>query len=378
MARRGHGEGTKHRRSDGRWEWRLTLPDGERRSFYGKTEREARDKKNAALLAIERGEAITSASPTVAAWVQTWLDASAERVRPSTLAMYRRVLTLHVVPRLGRVKLRDLTAAQVNRSLAGMVADGLAPSTANRVRGVLRAALADAQRQGIVTRNAASLATPRREAGERVAPYTPEEARQLIARSREERYGPLLTVALATGLRLGELLALRWEQVDLDARTLRVVATLTWEGTTPVYGPPKSASSRRTVRLTGVALDGLRRARAMVATWRLAFRDWQDHGLVFPTMKGTPQHAGNVTPRCQDVMRRAGVPVKRFHDLRHFFASTMLAEGVDMYVVKEMLGHSTISTTVDIYGHLVERAASDAADALDRALGDDDSGLRAV
>lgn len=379
MVRRGHHEGTRHKRTDGRWEWRITLPDGKRRSFYGKTEREARDKKNAALKDAAAGLQLDGERITVAQYLDGWLLVSAERVRPTTLHTYRRHITDHIVPHIGTIRLRDLTAAQVNRMLAAWITEGLAPTTTNGMRSTLRVALSAAEREGLVLRNAAKLSTPRRTDGLRVVPYTPEEARQLIEYSREHPMGPLIALALATGLRQGELLALRWSDIDLDARTLHVRRTLTWlVGERPVFGDPKTQGSRRSVRLTTVALDALRRQRALVAGYRLLMgQRWPEGDLVFPTGEGTPLRAASVYQRTRKLMDEAGVPLKRFHDLRHSTASFLLGEGLDLFAVKEVLGHSSIATTADIYGHLGDRLASTVADAIDNVLGEDE-GLRAV
>lgn len=384
MARRGHGEGTRHRRSDGRWEWRITMPDGRRRSFYGKTEREARDKKNRALREAETGY-VPDARLTVGAYLARWLvEVAPERVRPTTLRRYVSHVEAHIAPELGDVKLARLTTAQVNRMLSGMIEGGLKPSTVNVVLSTLRTALAQAEREGLVSRNVATAATARRVVVSRAEPYTVDEARALISGARDHREGPLLAFLLATGLRIGEALALRWAHVDFDARSMRVEATLTWRAgnpRTPVFGPPKSETSRRVVRLTGVALDALRRQRAQVNGWRLlGGPHWDHYDLVFPTMRGRPRDLTNVTRGVRAAMELAGVPVKRIHDLRHSTAAFLLASGMSMFEVKEMLGHANITMTIDTYGHLSEARAVEVADAIDRALGDDktDHKARAV
>lgn len=373
MARRSHGEGTRHKRADGRWEWRVTMPDGRRRSFYGRTEREARDKKNRALREYEQGLRASSEKLTVATYLRSWLDGSlSERARPSTVRSYRQQIEHHLIPALGHIKLRDLEVMHVNAMLADLVAGGLSPQSANVARKVLTTALQSAVKQGLILRNVASLSDPRREDARDVVPYSPEEARALIAATRDDPLGPMIALALATGMRQGELLALQWRSVDLDRRRLRVERTVTRVNNRQTFGPPKTQAGRRTIWLTDVAIDALRRARVVANEYRLlAGGRWVDHDLVFPSRVGTAQYGQNVTARIKRAMERSGVRVVTFHALRHTTASLLLAEGMDVFAVKEMLGHANIQTTLDIYGHMTDRLAGRAAASIDRVLGDD-------
>ena len=365
MVRRGHGEGSRHRRADGRWEWRITLPDGTRRSFYGKTEREAREKKNQAIREAEAG-IVTDAKLTVGAYLARWLGSQAERVRPSTWGRWERTIRLHVEPHVGRKKLKELSVGDVDTLLSRLVSGGMKPSSVNQVRSMLRTALTQAEREGLVLRNVAGLAVPRRSERTHVEPYTIEEARRLLAGSRDHRQGPLIALALATGLRRGELLALRWD--DIDGDRLRVERTVQWRKG-PQVGPPKTGAGRRAVLLNRVALDALSRQRVRVNEARLlAGPQWQDMGLVFPNRHGGYQVDANVTASVKRAMAGAGVPVKTVHALRHTAASLLLAEGMTLYDVRHFMGHSSIAMTSDIYGHLVESRAATVATALDDAL----------
>lgn len=365
MVRRGHGEGSRHKRSDGRWEWRVTLPNGQRRSFYGKTEKEARDKKNRALREAEAG-IVTDAKLTLAAYLSRWLAAQAERVRPSTWGRWERTIRLHVEPHIGRKKLRELAVSDVDTLLSKLVSGGMKPSSVNQVRSMLRTALTQAEREGLVLRNVAALAVPRRAERQHVEPYTIEEARQLLAGSRDHRQGPLIALALATGLRRGELLALRWD--DIEGDRLRVERTMQWRKG-PQVGPPKTGAGRRSVLLNRVALDALGRARVRVNEARLlAGAAWQDLGLVFPNRHGGYQVDANVTDSVKAAMRQAGVPVKNVHALRHTAASLLLAEGMTLYDVRHFMGHSSIALTSDTYGHLMADRAATVGAALDDAL----------
>jgi len=384
--RRGHHEGHRYRRADGRWEWKITLPNGERRSFYGKTEREAREKKNRAIRDYESGLSRNAERLTVNQYVMEWLETVArERVRPSTLTAYTSHFDIHIKPAMKGIKLRDLEPDDVNRMLAGIVRGGATPATANRVRATLRAALASALKSRYVTHNAAALSEPRKERKTRISPLTIEQARLLIADVKDDRIGPLVETAIYTGMRQGELLALRWQDVDLEECVVTVSRTLTWEKNPsetgpkmlPVFSDPKTDKSHRRIRLTAKAVAALERQHAKVIELeqKATVTRWKPipgEDLVFPSAFGGPLNNSNVTNRLQGILKRLELPRQRFHDLRHLTASLLLAEGVDIFTVKEILGHSQIALTANIYGHLTEKLADDAASRLDRAFADDD------
>jgi integrase len=383
--RRGHNEGHRYQRADGRWEWKITLPNGERRSFYGKTEREARDKKNQAIRDYEAGLSQKRERMTVNQYLEEWLETTAkERVRLSTLESYRSHIDVHLIPAMKGIRLRDLEPDHVNKMLASLVRIGASPATANRVRATLRAALNSAVKSRHIVRNAAALSEPRKERKGRIAPLTPEQARTLIRETRNDTLGPLIEVAIYTGMRQGELLALRWSDVDLEAGIVTISRTLTWERNedregrrmVPVFSDPKTEQSRRSIRLTTGAVDALNRQRERVAGLQqtATVKNWRPiagEDLVFPSSYGTPLNSSNVTNRLKAILERMGLPHQRFHDLRHLTASLLLSEGVDIFTVKEILGHSQISLTANTYGHLTDKLAGDAAERMQRALSDD-------
>lgn len=382
---RGHGEGHVYQRADGRWEWKITMPNGERRSFYGTTKRAATEKKNRALRDFEAGLSRNRERMTVSQYLDEWLEGVAkERVRPSTYRAYRSHIETHLKRAMKGIKLRELEPDDVNRMLAGIVRGGASPATANRVRATLRAALASALKSRYVTHNAAALAEPRKERRGRITPLTIQQARRLIAGVKNDRIGPLVETAIYTGMRQGELLALRWDDIDLEAGIVTVSRTLTWEKdqgdtgrrTRPVFSDPKTDQSRRRIRLTAKAVAALERQKAKVIELeqKATVTRWKPipgEDLVFPSAVGGPLNSSNVTNRLQGVLERLKLPKQRFHDLRHLTASLLLAEGVDIFTVKEILGHSQIALTANTYGHLTEKIADDAAGRLDRAFADD-------
>jgi integrase len=308
---------------------------------------------------------------TVEDFLTRWLEDVVRPTRqPGTYGNYRKDVRQHIVPAIGRRPLSKLTAVDVQRLLQLKVDAGLSPRTVQGIRATLRAALSRAVKWNIVPRNVAALVDPPR--GERTErqPLTPEQARCLLDAAKGNRHEALYTVAVALGLRQGEALALRWSDVDLDGRALRVRRSLcrvTGEGL--VFKEPKTKASRRTIDLPDATVAALRAHKVRQLEERLiAGGAWEDHDLVFPSRKGTPYDAGELREQFGKLLKRAGLPHQRFHDLRHCCASLLLAQGVPARVVMEILGHTQISTTMDLYSHVMPAARREAADLMDRAL----------
>lgn len=372
-----HGDGGagNKKRSDGRWQWRITLPDGRRKYFYGKTRQEAKAKAEQFQRDLERGVDIGSRDVTVKVFLEQWLaDTAMNRVRESTHRSYSGHVTHHLIPALGRYKVRELTPQHVNRMLAGIVAGGGSPTTANRVRATLRTALNSAVKWGTVARNVATLSDARREERTRVRPLEVDQILEFLEFIKGDRYGPLITLALATGMRQGELLALRWSpDVDLEDGVIHVHHTLTHGADGKArLGAPKTSESRRSIRLSRIAIDALRRQQEINARHQMAAAHrWQELDLVFPTTIGTYADGPTVTKALQALLEASGLPRQRFHDLRHATASLQLAEGADIFEVKELLGHAQISLTANTYGHMTRKLGTATASRMDRALGVD-------
>ena len=384
MTRRDYGTGSIAQRPDGSWQGRVDLgrgPDGRRRrpAFTGATRREV---QQAIAKAIAERAAGFGARPSerlsTAAFLEQWLGVSAPAsLRPRTLAGYRSIAARHLVPGVGRIPLAKLNGAHVQELVNGLVKSGASPQTVRNVHAVLRRALGQAVRWGILSRNpAAAVDLPAARSFD-VRALGVDEARAIIGAVQGDRLEPLVTVALATGLRQGEALALRWADVDLEAAQLTVRHTLQRAGGMHL-GEPKTRRSRRTVTLPAFAVTALRRQRDWFQAQQrlLAGPDWREGGWVFTTGIGTPMHAGDVTKRLQGLLAAAGLPRMRFHDLRHGAATLLLAQGVHPRVVMETLGHSTIAVTMNVYSHVVPALQREAADRLDAALGVAEGGSR--
>lgn len=377
MTRRANGEGSIYRRKDGRWVAAIYVlrADGGRvrRQVYGKTRGEVSAQLTAIAAKTAAGVPMAVERWTFRTYSEHWLDHVARaRLRPSTLSSYRMMLRLHLWPTLGEVKLHAITPAKVRALLGAKREEDLSDRSVQLVHATLRTVLAEAVRDELVERNVAALVRVARPERREVAPWSPAEAAQFLRKTRGHRLHALFSVGVAVGLRRGELLGLRWSDVDWDAGTVRVrrvVQRVQGEGL--VIGPPKTARSRRVVPLPSSSLRQLREHRSLQLAERLVARsEWQDEDLVFASTHGTVIEPRNLSRLFDALIKTAGVRRIRFHDLRHTCASLLLAQGVPARVVMDVLGHSQIAVTMDLYSHVMPSALREAADAMDRALGD--------
>jgi integrase len=376
MSRRGRGEGSISLRKDGRWEGRVDLGwhTGKRRRVvvYGATRAEAASK--VVVLLRERQQGLLSSSPSqsLSTYLDSWLTSIEGRVRPKTLVSDRMYVRRHILPTLGKLRLDRLTPQHVQALLDLKTRAGLAPQSVVHIRGVLRRALNRAMRYGWVVRNSAALADPPKLERTPIKPFSPDEAREFLDAVVGDPLEGLYSLALTTGLRQGELLGLRWEDVDLDGATVRVNHALQRYGGELHMVPPKTARSRRIVSIPEVAARALRAHRfRQLQDWRRAGDRWQDRGLVFATRWGTPIEPRNATRSFKRVLARVGLREIRFHDLRHSCATLLLVQGVSPRVVMEILGHSQIGLTMNTYSHVALDLQREAAGRMDAVLDPD-------
>ena len=378
MGRRAHGEGhISYHESAKRWRAVLSLGtvDGKRRRkyIYGVTRKEVADKLRAMRQEIDQGVNVTDRT-TVAEFLDRWLETVIkEHRRPRTYESYRQITRLYIVPHIGNVQLIKLTPMQVQNLLNTLQKSGgvnqqpVAPRTVQRTRAVLRSALTRAQRWGILVRNAAALTDPPRAEKFKPVVLGPEQGQQLLQVAASHRLEAIWYIALLMGLREGELLGLTWEHIDFTARRLVVNQTLQRrKGEGLVVAPPKTASSIRTLPLPQIVERVLQKQQQrQQADRERAANFWVETGFVFTTESGRPIDPSNLLQMFKRLLKAANLPMMRLHDLRHSCATLLIAQGVHPRIVMDILGHSQISITMDLYSHVLPETQREAAKAMD-------------
>lgn len=375
--RRGHGEGSVYQFKPGLWAASVDLGwiDGKRRRkvVYGKTEAEAIAKRDELRRSLKLGVNLAAPPQTMREWLTEWLaNKTADGTKPSTVERYRQVVHGHLIPALGKTKLDKLTPRDVQRMVAAL-SDKLSPASVVKVHGVLRSSLSDALRLDLVARNVAkSVRLPSMGRDERRA-LTPTEARKLLTELNGDRLEALFVLALTTGLRRGELLGLRWSDVDAAGKVLFVRQTVQRVGGQLRVITPKTARSTRSVPLGKLALDALTRHRAVQeAECAHAAELWRDEGFVFANGLGGAMEPRNVNRRFEQARKAVGLDWLHLHDLRHAYATFLIDGGAELRTVMDLLGHSTIRLTADTYGHVLRSRAQDAAEQIDRIMNEED------
>lgn len=364
--KRGHGEGTIYQRPDGLWSAQVSLPDGKRKTVYAKTRKEVQDKLTATLSDVRQGLPVPTRQTTVGQFLDTWLtEVIKPRLRWTTYRSYEQNVRNHITPVLGKVKLADLAAPQIQSFLNTKQTAGLSPRSVQYIHDILRGALNQAVDWNLIPRNPIERARRPRAERFQAPTLTPDDARAVLDAVRCDRLEAVVTVALAVGLRQGEALGLTWADVNFDAGTITVNRQLQRVAGEYQRLETKSRESRRQIPLPASVIEGLRGHRIRQLEERLALgARWKGNpfDLVFTTTVGTPLDGVKVTRRFQDRLDRAGLRHLRFHDLRHGAASLLLAQGVHPRVVMEMLGHSQISLTLGTYSHVMPSLTREAAD----------------
>ena len=377
MSKRADGEGSVRQRSDGRWEARLRYVDthGTRRiaSFYGATADAVRAKLDKARDRVKVEAPVQDSTVRLADWIDHWIDTALEASprKQSTKSLYATLARKHLCSApLGTTPLDRLRKSHIDGLLVKLRGQGLSDSTVRQVYTVLRAILDDARLDNLVADNAALRVRRPRVARTEARHLSPDEVAAVLANAEGLRYRNVLVLIAATGLRRGEALALRWEHVDFTDGSVRVSDTVSRIDGELVVSEAKTDRSRRTVPLPPAIVSMLRAHRATQAGERLhAGRRWTDSGLVFATEFGTPVEPRNILRTIQTASARAGIEGVGVHTLRHSAATAWLDAGVHIKAVADLLGHSSISITGDIYGHTSDATTRAAVEGLWGTLG---------
>ena len=377
MARkRGNGEGSIYRRKDGRWvgQYLVYTAEGPKyRYLYGKTRSDVSGRLTKAMADRDGGFVFDAGKLTVGEYLDRWLlDSLQGTVRVSTRERHEINIRVHIQPALGRVLLKALTPTHVRALHREKLDEGLATATVRKIHSTLHKALAQAVSDGLLPRNAADVKAPR-PAPEEMRPLSEAEAHAFLQMAGEsgDRFESLYVLAITTGLRRGELLGLRWDDVDLERGTLRVGRALVREGGRHLLGETKTRRGRRQVNLTPRTVKALKTHRKRQLEERMKLVGLhEDHGLIFATKVGTPVNPENLVKRSfKPLLKKTGLPEIRFHDLRHTCATLLLGRGVHPKIVQELLGHATIAMTLDTYSHYLPSMGDQASGAMGDAFG---------
>ncbi len=374
-------------RSNGTWAGEVTTGYDEngkqkRKTVYGKTQAEALAKLGEVKQQLATGT-FTDTKLTVKAYLEQWLTHKEAQVKPRTAELYRHVSEYHIMPRIGRRRLDKLTPLDVQGMVAGVAANG-SIRTANQCRTVLFSALKQAIRWQLLARNPVEAVDALKETPREMTLWTPEEVVRFLDTARAHRLYPLFYLALSTGKRRGELLGLRWQ--DVNGSIISIRQTLVPVGNKIMVGTPKTKKGQRRVSVSPDVLEvlALHKAVQEVEHSRLG-EAWADSGLVFPTEIGTPMHPRNLErtwytlqdkarDAWQAALEEAGdvttleqleahklLPRARLHDLRHLHVSLLVKRGVDARTIADRVGHTRASFTLDVYTHLFEEQRTAAA-----------------
>jgi len=374
MAKRKHGEGTVFQRKDGRYVARIRLEDGKTKQQYCKTEKEAQVALRKMLHEQEQATLAIGPQQTLKMYLEQWLEQvhkpSARSV--GTYNMYRIVIQKHIIPSLGHIRLQRLTPQQVQAFYASKLNEGLSQKRVKSIHAVLHRALENAVKWNLVGRNVCDLVNPPIPKRHEIQPLTWEQAQRLLKAAHDHKLEALLTVAITTGMRRGELLGLHWQDIDFKTRSLYVRRSVNRIGKFGIVeSEPKTQRSRRKITLPAFVIDTLKQHREHQKQVReKAGSQWREMDIVFCNVYGGYLEPSNLHDAFKRLLERAELPNIRFHDLRHSAATILLSMGVHPKIVQELLGHGNISMTMDIYSHVLPSMQQEAMDRLDNLFGE--------
>jgi integrase len=368
--RRGRSEGSIFQRSDGLWVGTISLGyDGagkrRRRTVYADSKADVQAKVRALQTSADAGALPDAGRITVGEYVNHWLEHTARpAVRATTYQRYEQLARLHVCPSLGAIRLGNLRAEHVERFYSELEKSGSSGRSRQACGQLLTAALKHAVERKRIPFNPAAGVKKARPDHREMTVLSGEQVQQLLAASLPIRLRALLSVAVGTGMRLGEILGLKWEDIDLKAGTIGIRRSLAEVKEGFLLKEPKSKRSRRTITLPRFVSDALVDHRAaMMAEGNIA-------AVVFCTRTGQYISRSNFTAQVfKPLLKRAGLPRIRFHDLRHTHASHLLSQGKSARAVSERLGHASVKITLEVYGHVLPGDDAQLAESVNRLFG---------
>jgi len=377
-----NGEGTiyqcKSGKHKGRWIGQLVIgtnPDTgkpKRKSFYGKTRAEVKEKMREYQEEMAQGLDIMGQEQTFGEWILFWMDNYKKiELRLSTWENYMRSIKNHIYPALGHIPLRDLKTDDIQNLYNRMIKEGRAPATVRRNHQIINSCLKQAVQNRLLAWNPTEAAKLPKLTDTQVRAMTIDEMEKFLSVLQQDRWGAAFLCLLGTGLRMGELLALRWEDIDFDNKLLYVRQALVRTKEKGLYfDEPKTEKSKRVVPLPDEVVAALKNHRIQQLQLRLAVgQEYKNPDLVFATSVGTPIYPRNFTRKFYELRKKAGIPDDiNLHALRHTYATRLLEQGENLKTVQELLGHTDISTTANTYSHVSVEVKQKAAAKMDKLL----------
>jgi integrase len=367
--RRGNNEGSLSQREDGTWRGQISV-NGNRISYSAKTRKEVTEWLKHMRNQIDAGLNYEGASTALDEFFRNWLISIKTTIRPGTHYQYEMTCRVHIRPILGKVKLKDLSALMIQNLYDTKSKEGVSARTVKMIHVVLHRSLSHAVKLGMIGLNPTKRVTPPKYRTGEMKFYDESQVNQMLLAARGNRNEVLYHLAVVTGLRQSELLALHWVDLNWQDRTLKIQRQLKRDDhDNGFYTSPKTKAGKRIIVLGAVTIQKLREQFDRVQEERRAVGErWQENDLMFPSTVGTPINQMNLYRSFKGFIREVGLPDIRFHDLRHTAASLMLNHGIPPIVVARRLGHSKVSITLDTYGHLMPGMQNEAADLMDELV----------
>lgn len=376
--RRCKGEGTIIHRPDGRYMGQITI-HGKKLTFYSKKQQEVKEWLDKVKYESKNGLLVKPQKITVSAWLDTWLnDYMKLHLRPSTFENYKLMVEVHIKPSIGHYLLQELRAEHLqkfyNKKLISGRKDGkqggLSIRMVRYIHCLIHSALEQALKNNLVARNVSKATKLPGKVKHEFQPLTAEQIQKFLETAKNERLYTAFLLEFWTGLRRGELLGLRWKDIDFKKHIIHVKQSLTFAGSKLIFQQPKTAKSSRSIPIPESIIHELKAHKNRQNQERLLIGEgYKDNDLIFCQVDGRPLNPRNFIRTFKRILKKAGLPTEvRFHDCRHSFASMLLQLNEHPKVVQELLGHSTISTTLDIYSHVLPETKKAAINKLETLL----------
>ncbi len=352
--KRSNGEGSIYfSESENTWVAEITLPDGKRKKKRSKKQQVVKDWLFEYRKQIKENGRLIDERMALSQFLVKFLEDTAKHtLKPKTFSSYKWIIETHVIPEIGKMKLANLKPHHLQKLYSDKVNSGLSKKTVLHIHSVIRRALNEAVKWGLINNNPCSSVTPPRPDKSLPEIWSVVQAQTFLNAVREHRWYAIYLIALTTGARRGEILGLEWENIDLAGKSASIQKTISEIGGKAIIGEPKTKRSRRTISLPDIVIAALKDMES-------------NNGFVFTTSNDTPIIPRNLLRHYYSVLDRLDIPKIRFHDLRHTAATILLTQDVHPKKVQELLGHSSITLTLDTYSHVMKGMHAEAAEKMD-------------